>query len=132
MENDAFRRLDTRFAYTGDRISGSLRYYKLDSVTAASIAAASLANEDLSPPSAEITGALRVKLIDNWSTKYTISRDIDKDLSRRQNLSLIYDDDCTRIEFIYTKEENDLGLVRNSDGFGIRVSLLTLGAFAPD
>jgi LPS-assembly protein len=131
-ENDAFRRLDTSFKYNGERITASARYYKLDSTTAASIAAASLANQELAPPAAEFSGSLAIKLIDNWSTKYSLFRDIDKGITRRQNLSLIYNDNCTRIEFIYTKEENDLGLVRSSDGFGIRVSLLTLGDFAPE
>ncbi len=130
--NDAFRRLDTSFRYSGDRISASARYYKLDSTTATAIAAASIASEELAPPSAEISGSLSIKLFDNWSTKYSLFRDIDKDITRRQNLSLIYNDNCTRIEFIYTRQENDLGLVRRADGFGIRVSLLTLGDFSPE
>ena len=122
--NDAFRRLDTSFRYNGERIGASARYYRLDSQTALSLPT------DI--PSEEISGSLSVKLIDNWSTKYSLFRDLDKQITRRQNLSLVYDDDCTRIEFIYTKEENDLGLVKKSDGFGIRVLLLTLGDFSPE
>ncbi|MCF6274651.1 MAG: LPS assembly protein LptD [Robiginitomaculum sp.] len=122
--NDAFRRLDTSFRYRGNRIGANARYYRLDSQTALSLPT------DI--PSEEISGSLSVKLIDNWSTKYTMFRDLDKEITRRQNLSLVYDDNCTRIEFIYTKQENDLGLVRRSDGFGIRVSLLTLGDFSPE
>lgn len=123
-ENDAFRRLDTSFRYVGARIGASARYYRLDSQTALSLP------DDV--PSEEVSGSISLKLIDNWSTKYTMFRDLDKKITRRQNLSLIYDDDCTRIEFIYTKQENDLGLVKQSDGFGIRISLLTLGDFSPE
>ena len=130
-DNSAFRRLDTGFRYRGERVSVGMRYYKLDSVTAAALAALS-DDEELKPPSEEISGSVQVNLFDNWSTKYTLFRDIDQEINRRQTLSLIYDDDCTRIEFIYNKEENNLGLVRNSAGFGIRVSLLTLGDFAPE
>lgn len=122
--NDAFRRLDTNFRYVGNRIGASARYYRLDSQTALSL--------PTDVPSEEISGAVSLKLIDNWSTKYSLFRDLDKEITRRQNLSLIYRDDCTRIEFIYTKEENDLGLVKKSDGFGIRISLLTLGDFSPE
>jgi len=122
--NDAFRRLDTSFRYTGKRITATTRYYRLDNQTALSLPT------DI--PSEEVSGSLAIKLIDNWSTRYTLFRDLDKQVNRRQNLSLIYDDDCTRIEFIYTKQENDLGLVKKSDGFGIRISLLTLGDFSPE
>lgn len=122
--NDAFRRLDTSFSYRGNRISATTRYYRLDSQTALSLPT------DI--PSEEVSGSLSVKLIDNWSTKYSLFRDLDKQITRRQNLSLVYNDDCTQIEFIYTKEENDLGLVKKSDGFGIRISLLTLGDFSPE
>ncbi len=122
--NDAFRRLDTSFRYSGNRIRATTRYYRLDSQTALSLPT------DI--PSEEVSGSLSVKLIDNWSTKYSLFRDLDKKITRRQNLSLIYDDDCTRIELVYSKEENDLGLVKKSDGFGIRISLLSLGDFAPE
>ena len=84
------------------------------------------------PPFEEISGAVTLKLIDNWSSRYTVFRDIDQDVNRRQTLSLIYDDDCTRIEFMYDKNVNNLGIIGNSEGFGIRVSLLTLGDFAPE
>ncbi len=123
-DNDAFRRLDTSFSYRGDRISANTRYYRLDNQTALSLPS--------DVPSEEISGAVSVKLFDNWSTRYSLFRDLDKKITRRQDLSLIFNDNCTRIEFIYTQEENDLGLVKKSDGFGIRISLLTLGDFAPE
>lgn len=123
-DNDAFRRLDTSFKYKGNRIDVSARYYRLDSQTALSL--------PTDVPSEEISGAVSLKLIDNWSTKYTLFRDLDQQITRRQKLSLIYNDNCTRIEFTYTKKENNSGLVSSSDGFGIRVSLLTLGDFSPE
>ncbi|PHS77025.1 MAG: hypothetical protein COB56_04985 [Robiginitomaculum sp.] len=123
-DNAAFRRLDTSFSYRGTRISTNARYYRLDSQTALSLPT------DI--PSEEVSGSVTVKLIDNWSTKYSLFRDLDKQVTTRQNLSLVYNDDCTRIELIYTKEENDLGLVKKSNGFGIRISLLTLGDFSPE
>ena len=123
--DDAFRRLDTSFRYSSERFSANARYYRLDSTTAAT-----LTNVDI--PAQEISGAVSVKLIDNWSARYTLFRDIDQKTNRRQTLSLIYSDDCTRIEFIYNKNINNLGIVGNSQGFGVRVSLLTLGNFSPE
>ncbi len=124
-DNSAFRRLDTSFQYYDKRFSASGRYYRLDSATARQLA-------NFNVPSEEFSGALTVKLFDNWSTRYTLFRDIDQRVNRRQTLSLIYNDDCTRIELIYNKDNNNLGLIGNSEGFGIRVSLLTLGDFAPE
>ncbi len=128
--NDAFRRLDTSFRYRGERISANVRYYRLDSATANAVNAGNLTGEQI--PSQEVSGAVSLKLLENWSTKYTLFRDIDQKTNRRQTLSLIYSDDCTRVEFIYNKNINNLGIVGNSEGFGIRVSLLTLGNFAPE
>ncbi len=124
-DNNAFRRLDTSLGYNSERFSANARYYRLDSVTARDLAGFNI-------PSEEISGSLRVKLFDNWSTRYTLYRDIDQKINRRQTLSLIYNDHCTMIELMYNRDENNLGIIGNSEGFGIRVSLLTLGDFAPD
>ena len=132
-DNDsAFRRLDTSLDYRGDRFQTNLRYYKIDSASTAP--AAINLDPDFNPlaPTEELSGYISAGLFDNWSTKYQFSRDVDLDITRRQDLSLIYNDDCTRIEFIYSKEDNGLGLIGNSSSFGIRVSLLTLGDFAPE
>jgi len=124
-DDSRFRRIDTSFGYTHDRFNANLRYYKLDS------AARQLLTNPNAPPE-EISGSFGLKLTENWSTRYSLFRDIDRDATRRQALSLIYDDDCTRIEFIYDRNRNNLGVVGNSEGFGVRVSLLTLGDFAPE
>ena len=129
-ENSAFRRLDTSFQYSGKRLNATARYYRLDSGTVNILIDPTTGLPP--PPFEEISGAVTLKLIDNWSSRYTVFRDIDQDVNRRQTLSLIYDDDCTRIEFMYDKNVNNLGIIGNSEGFGIRVSLLTLGDFAPE
>ncbi|PHR94058.1 MAG: hypothetical protein COA69_00225 [Robiginitomaculum sp.] len=126
-DNSAFRRLDTGFSYTDNRFRANVRYYKVDS---ASVVVPTDPNE-FGPPTEEISGTLSVRLFDNWSTSYQLNHDIDRGATRRQALSLIYDDDCTRIEFTYSKRENGLGIIGQSDGFGIRISLLSLGDFSP-
>ncbi len=123
-KNDAFRRLDTSFSYNGERFSTTARYYRLDSATPTNLT-------NLAIPTSEISGTANVKLIDNWSTRYSFYRDIDEKTTRRQTLSLVYDDDCTRIEFMYDKNINNLGIIGNSEGFSLRISLLSLGDFAP-
>lgn len=122
---DKFRRIDTGLSYYGDRFSTSLRYYKIDAATLAQIS-------DPTVPAEEISGSATLKLTDSWSTRYTATHDIGADLTRRQELALIYRDDCTVVEFIYDESNFDSDVLRDSRGFGIRFSLLSLGEFAPE
>jgi len=132
-DDNKFRRLDTGFTYRDSRFDTSWRYYKVDSATPQLLPDPNDPNAlDLSVPTQEVSGSLGVRLFDNWSTRYRMNRDIDRDVTRRQSLALIYDDACTRIELMYEKKDNGLGIIGQSDGFGIRVSLLTLGDFEGD
>ncbi|MEE9273116.1 MAG: LPS assembly protein LptD [Robiginitomaculum sp.] len=127
-DKNAFRRLDTGFSIYNKYMSTYWRYYRLDSATAPTLANSATKRA----PTEEVSGGITLNLIDNWSTRYQIYRDIDQGVTRRQTLSLIYNDDCTRIELIYKRDNNNLGLLENSDSFGIRVSLLSLGGFGSD
>ncbi|WP_371398061.1 LPS-assembly protein LptD [Fretibacter rubidus] len=120
--DNVFRRIDTGFRYNTSRFSADARYYRLNKRQTAD-------SDILLAPAEELSGGVTVKLTDNWSTRYQAFRDIDADVTRRQDLSLIYDDQCTRIEFIYNRSRNDIGIVGDNEGFGVRISLLTLGEF---
>ncbi len=121
---DVFRRIDTSFNYRGKRFSAAARYYKLNTA----------ANTVLNPnvPPEEISGSMSFKLTDSWSARYSANHDLDADVTRNQEIALIFQDDCTRVEFVYDERNSDNDIVRDSRGFGIRFSLLTLGDFAPE
>jgi len=85
-----FRRIDTSLRYTGKRIKTNWRYYKINNASALNSAL-------LTVPAEEISGAVTLKLAKNWSTRYSTYYDIDADVARRQELGLIFDDQCTRI-----------------------------------
>ena len=120
-----FRNIDTSLRYTGERIKTDWRYYKINNRAATNSAL-------LSAPAEEISGRVTLKLAKNWSTRYSTHYDIDADVARRQELGLIFDDQCTRIELFYNRSRNDIGVVGDNEGFGIRLSLLTLGSFAEE
>ena len=122
-DESEFRRIDTSLRYTGDRIKTNWRYYKINNQSATDSAL-------LTVPAEEISGAVTLKLFNNWSTRYSTYYDIDADVARRQELGLIFDDQCTRIELFYNRTRNNIGVVGEREGFGIRLSLLTLGSFA--
>lgn len=122
-DNDnKFRRIDTGFRYNSKWLSTDWRYYKLDS------AARQLIDNPSAPPEA-INGGLRLRLTDRWSMSYRASRDLDAKVTRNQSLGLAFQDDCTLVELLYTKNDFNSDVIRGSDGIGIRVSLLTLGEF---
>ena len=120
--DNKFRRVDTGFRYSSNRFSADARYYRLENrpITDA---------DTLLAPAEEISGGATFRLAKNWSTRYQAFHDIDADVTRRQALSLIYDDQCTRIELIYNRSRNDIGIVGESEGVAVRISLLTLGEF---
>ncbi len=124
-DSDKFRRIDTSFNYIGDRLSANLRYYKIDAATVAPVTA-------LDIPEQEVSGGFKLKIIDGWSARYQATHDLDRDVTRNQEIALVFEDDCTRVEFIYNEQNFDNDIVRDTSGFGIRFSLLTLGDFSPD
>ena len=124
-DDNKFRRIDTGFNYRSERLSTGWRYYRLDTATR-------LLNPDPTAPPEEISGNVRLKLTDKWSVRYQANRDLDRKVTRRQELGLMFQDDCTLVEFVYNKSNFDSDVIRDSSGFGIRVSLLTLGDFEPE
>ena len=124
-DDSKFRRIDTGFNFKSKRLSTGWRYYRLDTATRA------LQEDPLAPPEA-ISGNVRLKLTDKWSVRYSANRDLDRDITRRQSLGLTFKDDCTLVEFLYNRNNFDSDVIRDTNGFGIRVSLLTLGDFKPE
>ena len=137
-DTDVFRRIDTGFNYRGKRLSTGWRYFRIDSATndpelnGLGLTNTGLLDFDPLAPPEEISGNVRLKLSDNWSVRYSANRDLDRDVTRRQELGLIFQDDCTLVEFIYNRNNFDSDVIRDNQGFGIRVSLLTLGDFEPE
>jgi len=124
-DDNAFRRIDTGFNYRSKRLSTRWRYYRFDTATRA-------LNPDQTAPPEEISGNVRLKLNDKWSIRYQANRDLDRDITRRQEVGLMFRDDCTLVEFIYNRNNFNSNAIRDSSGFGIRISLLTLGEFEPE
>lgn len=128
-DENEFRRLDTGFRYSGSRISTNLRYYKIDKAIATSLS--DLLTQEPAPAE-EITGSIGLKIDKNWGLKYSATRDLDQDITRRQSFGLSFNDECTKIELLYSRYDFADDIVRDSDSIGIRVSLKTLGQFGGD
>ena len=110
-------RLDASVHTQIGRVSAVARYFNLNS---------SLSGGD---PSEEVAGALGVKLTDKWNLSYGLRRDLDSDINLSQNTRLTFRDDCTFLEFVYSRTETSDRSLGPSEGFQIRFGLSTLGVF---
>ena len=120
------RRVDSSLRYSGERLTANLRYYKLDDL----FNAPGIIGDEIPPE--EITGRATLKLTEDWSVSYRASRDLSTDETRREELGLIFNDECTRVELYYQRRRNNIGLVGDDTNIGIRVALLTIGDFSPE
>ncbi len=123
-DTNDFRRIDTSLTYRGERFSLSSRYFKVDSVTR-------LQSSDPDAPQEEFSGIATLRVFDNWSVRGGLTYDLDANDVRRQTYGLVYDDDCTRIEFLYNTTRLNNNALRDTQGFSVRISLLSLGDFSP-
>jgi len=115
-------RIDSTLGLNTKWVQGLARYYRLNSASRQLI-------DTIGAPPEEITGSVRFRINDNWSTSYTAARDLDAKVTRVQSLGLRYIDDCTLIELLYTKNQFNNDAIRDKSQIGIRVSLLSLGDF---
>ncbi|MFN3834468.1 MAG: LPS-assembly protein LptD [Glycocaulis sp.] len=70
------------------------------------------------------------QLAENWYVGYRGTRDLGRGITRRQDLSLIYRDECTDIRIVYDARDFDIGNLGESRSISIRVTLFTLGSLS--
>jgi LPS-assembly protein len=58
---------------------------------------------------------------------YALRRDLDSDTNLSQEAHLIYQDDCSFFELVYTRNETFDRVLGPTEGFQIRIGLSTLG-----
>ncbi len=117
-----FTRIDSQLNLKTKWVSAGARYFKLND-------ASRQLNTTVGAPPEEISGNVRLRLTDNWSTSFQANHDLDAGRTRTMGLGLRYKDDCTLIEILYSRNAFSNDAVRNQKGIGIRLSLLTLGDF---
>jgi LPS-assembly protein len=129
LEDDSFelQRLDASVRGSIGRIYASARYYSVD---AAFLPAPGPGQPPT--PSSELSGDLGIDLARGWRAQFGVVRDLDNDINLRQEISAIYEDDCTFLEITYSRSETNTGLLGPSDGVQIRFGLTSLGMFGGD
>jgi LPS-assembly protein len=114
-KNFNIERLDLGVRTSIGRFSGNARYFSI--------------NNTLNPgdPQHELDANVSVQLARGWRAQFGVVRDLDSDTNLRQEISAIYEDDCTFLEVAYTRSETQAGSIGPSEGVQIRVGLRSLG-----
>jgi len=108
-------------SYRGERVNATVGYLDTSDDAATSSRG----------PQRELRADVRVQMTERWSAVARVIRDIDRDLSRRQETGFLYRDECTQFEIVYQRE--DLGIQRlgPSESIQVRITLFTLGSVDP-
>lgn len=67
------------------------------------------------------------RVTDNWYVGYRADRDLERGITRRQDLSLIYRDECTDIRVIYNQENLVIGNLGPNRSIRLQVTLFSIG-----
>ncbi len=67
----------------------------------------------------------------HWGVSANVSRDLQQHLYPIAQLGLIYDNECVRVDVLYTHDETYGNVIGNSNSVTFRISLSTLGGTAP-
>lgn len=78
-------------------------------------------------PSSEILGGLSLDLTRRWQTGFNLRRDLDADINLSQSAFLRYQDDCTFVDLVYTRDETFDRSLGPTTTFALRIGLSTLG-----
>ncbi len=67
----------------------------------------------------------------HWGVSANVSRDLQQNLFPIAQVGLIYDNECVRVDVLYTHDETYGNVIGNSNSITFRISLSTLGGAAP-
>ena len=67
----------------------------------------------------------------HWGVSAIVSRDLRLNDSPIQQVGLIYDNECVRVDVLYTRDETYSNVIGTSSSLTFRISLSTLGGNAP-
>ncbi len=113
-------RLGATLGYVGNRVSGSVRYTDI--------------SDDASgrPAQREIVYDASLRMTDHWSLIARGIEDLDAETSRRRELGVQYNDECTQLEIVYERQDMGIASLGPSESIQVRITLFTLGSFAEE
>ncbi len=118
-DNLEVNRFDTRVSTRFWRIRASARYFRIDEDI----------RPDLNVPDEGFQVSTRFRLTDHYSVLYSQLTDVTDQRDNNRRFGLIYQDDCSRFEIVYTRSETIDRTIGSNDSIRFRFTLATLGDF---
>jgi LPS-assembly protein len=123
LDDDGFglNRIDARFTTQTKRFRGTGQYYKI--------------NETVSPTGTPDEGMFlsgEVRVTERYSIVFGQLRDITANQNAQKQIGIAYEDECSRIELVYSRSELTDRTLGPSENIQVRFSLKTLGKFGSD
>jgi LPS-assembly protein len=113
-------RLDVALGYSGDRFSADLRYLDISDANVTRGA------------QRELSGDFEMDLTGHWSAIGRVQRDLDREITRRQEIGIRFEDDCSQFDIVYQREDLGIRDLGPSESIQFRVTLFTLGSVSPE
>ncbi len=126
----ALEREEAGAAYGSARFSASVRY-DLEHSGLQEIVSGANIGQSVTAPSQDISAGGFFFFTRNWGVSAVVSRDLQQDVFPIAQVGLIYDNECIRVDVLYTRDETYGNVIGNSDSISFRISLSTLGGTAP-
>ena len=67
----------------------------------------------------------------HWGVSANVSRDMQQNVFPIAQVGLVYDNECVRVDVLYTRDETFSNVIGSSNSITFRISLSTLGGIAP-
>ena len=119
MDGD-INRVDLGFGYVSDRFSGRISYLEVSD------------DNGTQSDQREVRADFTARLTDRWSAIGSTVRDIDRGTSLRTTAGFRFADECTELDIVYQREDDQIARLGPSESIQIRITLFTLGGIAPD
>ena len=118
-EDFSVNRIDANVATTLWRISAFARYFRVDEDIRPGL--------DVRDEGFQVGGRFRVTK--NYSLSYSQLTDVVENTDIQRNIGVIYEDDCSRFEIVYTRSELLDRTIGSNDTIRFRFTLATIGEF---
>lgn len=121
LDEDTFalNRIDARVSTRVSRLSASARYFRVDEDI----------RTNVNTPDEGIQFGANLRLTDRYSVTYSQLTDLTASSDLRRSLGLIYQDDCSRFEIVYTRSGFTDRTLATNDTIFFRFTLATIGEF---
>ena len=138
LDKDSFalRREEAGVGYSSQRLSASVRYDLNESgllqiIPGTTLTMGQAIGDTVIAKTEDASVYGSVFFTRHWGVSANVSRDLQQNVFPIVQVGLIYDNECVRVDVLYTRDETFSNVIGSSNSVTFRISLSTLGGTAP-